>query len=297
MLQTVRTLVVFQVLMILEVGPSIAAQPMNQPAEKLPPEEPREPELTRDFHHDFRGRLMPEELIPYQAANGQFFRAEPEGMRITIPKTWQHPSGGLGLRANFDLMGDFEITLKFEILEIDTPPSGFGVGVGIRATKLGPNQEEFMVARMVRPQERHIVLWQRAGANGRIFSSDNAGRLRLKRSGTVLRYLWSPGLKGERFQEIFECDVGRKAFGNVRFVAMTNQKPCNLDLRLLDVRIRQGAPTPLDRSEPESEPAAANPTFRWNLLIALIVFLLLVAAGVSAAIYRRTKKERDKGSG
>src|SRR5438874_1689046 len=63
---------------------------------------------TVEFYHDFRGQPLPAELTWFNAADGKFFRQEPEGLRIVIPRTWIHPWGGIGFRTSFGFGGDFE---------------------------------------------------------------------------------------------------------------------------------------------------------------------------------------------
>jgi len=44
-------------------------------------------ELPSEFYHDFRGRPLPPELLPVNSQEGPLFQFEPEGLRISIPRT------------------------------------------------------------------------------------------------------------------------------------------------------------------------------------------------------------------
>jgi hypothetical protein len=43
-----------------------------------------------EYSYDFRKGPVPPELAWFNAEEGRFFRSEPEGLRITIPRTWTH---------------------------------------------------------------------------------------------------------------------------------------------------------------------------------------------------------------
>jgi hypothetical protein len=57
------------------------------------------------FHHDFRGNGWPDTLIFYGDMEGEYLRAEREGVRITLPKSYSgtHPWGGVGLLTSFGI--------------------------------------------------------------------------------------------------------------------------------------------------------------------------------------------------
>ncbi len=216
-------------------------------------------------------------------------------MRITIPATMVHLLGGTGFQTTFPLSGDFEVTLAFEILQLDTPPSGFGVGVGIRLPAPAGDPGEIMIARFIRPMDREIILWQRGQQNGRILVSDKIGRLRLTRSGKLLRYLWASGLSGEAFEVINQIAIGTGDIRHVRLVAMTNQKPCNLDIRLLDFRVRQsdqkGVSGPSDTESAPVEPVIERRFFRPIWLVAGFLLLLLLLAGGLLRLRHANRKD------
>src|SRR5262245_10004120 len=81
-------------------------------------------EYAQDFHHDFRGASLPDEL----GLQGGAMTPEKEGLRITLPRDRKR-MGQVGVFTNFPVKGNFEITAAYEILHADQPSEGWGVGV------------------------------------------------------------------------------------------------------------------------------------------------------------------------
>jgi Protein of unknown function (DUF1583) len=261
---------------------------------------------AHEFYHDFRGKPLPKELHVVGKPDNDFIKEEPEGFRITWPKTRIHAFGGVGCRTSFSIKGDFEITGTFEILQADEPPKGisFGVGASLRVQQADPAPEGATIARVVRAGGKQILVWDRVpdkggkNAGGVHPCKDNLVRLRLKRTGTTLHYLWAPGLAGDNFQEIHAY----KNFGDSDIVAarmnvLTGREPCNVDVRFIDLRVRSGglvaadapnvAPVvaPLNNLAPAPDDA---PKSRTALIVTLVVGLavtVLLMLGVAAGIY------------
>ncbi len=256
------------------------------PPDGVAAQEQRPVRQRMDFTYDFRGRPLPPELVLYQGEEGQYFHPEPEGLRITLPASFRHQWGGIGLQTPIGLLGDFEITLAFAILHIDSPPPpSFGVGVGIRLTMAGPTPQEILFARMVRPGDQQLLLWQDANGPDVRPCSDRTGRLCLKRTGGTLSYLWSPEAAGGEFETVHQCECGTGPTAQVRLVAMTNQKPVGLDVRFLEARVRDEVP-----ADPANPPVArAARTRRWYLL-ALFAGVLLVLGGAFARWIHRARR-------
>src|SRR5262249_23700148 len=162
------------------------------------------------IYHDFRGKPLPAELVVFQA-QGDVIKEEASGLRITIPDTWQHPFGGVGVKSTFGLRGDFEVTTTFEILKADIPEKmgSYGVGICLRVVKAEPTKEIAQWCRLVRPGGRQLLHWERQvyveegkynHPQASIPCEDKVGRLRMKRIDMTLQYLWAPGLEGGDFK-------------------------------------------------------------------------------------------------
>jgi hypothetical protein len=213
----------------------------------MAPAEPVREEVA-EFYHDFRRQQLPPELTLVHAEEGQTVHFEPEGLRIKIAKPWIHPRGGVGVKTTFPVRGDFEVTATVEVLHLEAPPSGAGSQVGITVDT--PSQGAY-IQRFVGLKGNPAVMWgRRLQVPGKknpqwrqsgIFCDEALLRLRLRRQGTTLHYLWAPGAAGDNFQEFQQFDdfVGDD-IDSVRLSAGTGQTACNLEVRLIDLRIRQG---------------------------------------------------------
>jgi hypothetical protein len=258
-------------------------------------------DLPNQFSYDFRGRPVPPEATLVGEEEGKYLHVEPEGLRITLPRTWIHPWGGVGFKTSFVFRGDFEVTTAVEILEAETPPSGYGVGVGIRVNKADPSPEGATLGRMVRAGGRQVLVWDRSVEvpgkavpethEGEAPCTDKVVRLRLKREGATLSYLWAPGAAGGDFQEIHQEEFGAEDIKSVWLTAKTGRQPCNVDVRLLDLRIRSGGATAdvPGAGPPGTNPPAAGPPWAgWKVWLA-VAMALAVAVGTWLAVRQRRR--------
>jgi hypothetical protein len=235
-----------------------------------------------ELYQDFRGGKMPQAPLKLVGPTDLNERVRPEekGLRITLPKD-RPKRQAVGIAPDFPLVGDFEITASYEILDADQPTSGFGVGVNLLvATTHNQSDKVAFVARF----------WLNDGRSGYLsritfknppqinkFPFDptdvKIGRLRLKREGEMLHYLVSDDLEQD-FKEIFQHEFGREDIASVRFVANTGEAPWNVNVRLIDFKVRS-------EGVPASDPAPiSSPTRRslLPLLMGMSALLLLLAA-------------------
>lgn len=105
--------------------------------------------------------------------------------------------------------------------------------------------------------------------------AENLLRLRLRRTGTTLHYSWAPGAAGDSFVEVHEQEFGDDDIANVRLFAMNGQQPCQVDVRLIDVRIRSGQAAGLVPATQATELITWLPA----LLLGAVTVVLLALAG------------------
>ncbi len=249
-----------------------------------------------DYYHDFRTKPLPAEMTLFNGDDGATIRQEPQGLRITIPKTYIHPWGGVGMRTSFGFEGDFEVTLSYEILHAETPLTGFGVGVALYVAK-PDGAGGSGIYRLVHPGDAQVVFrdLDRGEAapkpryvGGMAPCTEKIGRLRLKRTGTTLHYLWAAGTEGEEFVEFDQAEFGADPIARIRFAALTGRQPCDLDVRLFDLRIRSQK---VEHAAMVAGPTLAAP-IRWRLWVALGLVLLLALGGLLAVLTRRRGRGR-----
>jgi serine/threonine protein kinase len=108
--------------------------------------------------HDFRKPPVPPSFSFWGDPEGKFLKAEPEGMRITLPATYVHPFGGIGYLIEQGLQGDFEVTATVEVLHADPPATGYGVGVVLAVNKADSARGEWAsLGRQKRPQSGDVL--------------------------------------------------------------------------------------------------------------------------------------------
>jgi hypothetical protein len=248
-----------------------------------------------EFYHDFRKPQAPRGLISLNPKDAVFAKFEPEGLRLTLPRERNDPGPIAGVKTTFPLSGDFEVTGTFEILEAETPAGGFGVGVSLFVQKAPPSPEGAGIYRLVKPGGKEVIYWDRSiGKQGEPLRfegnaspcSEKLGRLRLKRVGSTLHFLWAVGVEREEFHEVRQVDFGLDDIKSLSMRGLTGKQLCFLDARFLDLRIRSGNPiVPI----PVARKAAPDPeTGRSLWCLATLAAVAVVAAGIG--IWHRLRR-------
>ena len=252
-----------------------------------------ESDLPTAFYHDFRGKPFPSELEWYNTEPNDLAHEEPEGLRISLPKARSDIPGGVGIRTLFGFKGDFDVTTTFEILHADKPPGGKGVGLCLVLWRAGGGNASLSCVL----RDDQVISWEwlhdgRVDLNlDAISSSDKVGRLRLKRTGSVLHYLWAPGAEGGAFQEINKCNFGTGGIERIRLTLVTGRKKLNADLRLLDLRVKgQTGSTAAIAAEKEPLPQVLK---RGTLAGALLLgWLITMALALALYLFARRRRSR-----
>ena len=261
------------------------------------------PASADDVYYDFRKGQRPAEFVLHQVKNDEFVKIEPAGLRITLPKDYKHPFGGIGVHTTFGIKGDFEITTTAEIVEADTPaPGAYGVGVTLRVEKADPSPDFVNLARMVRAGDKQIVLWEesigpmnenRKIRVGQAPCADSVVKLRLKRTGTTLQFLWATAAAPDNFQQLKAIEFGADDVKRILLVGYNSRQPNNnLNAVFHDLRVTSTEPAvaaPAVDAVPGNAAPGTEPSRRlWWLaaagiaLLCLVVVVLFVARGKRA---------------
>lgn len=248
----------------------------------LPGQSAAQPPLAYAYH-DFRGKDLPPEWNLFGDITPADIRSEPEGLRITLPKGRKKALRGLSLPLH--IQGDFEITTSFEVLHANVPASGIGSGVVLAINQIA------RVASVVRPDGEWWARWDRFKVEGKPgmrtgFSPRpaRAGKLRLKRVGDTLHFQWAPAGEGQPFEDVHECEFGAEDITVVRLIPAFSDEQSDLDIRLVDLRIRTSG-----QADDSESPAPQ----RRGLMLAVVVLLgILVAAGVWLAVRHSRRRGR-----
>jgi len=228
------------------------------------------------FAHDFRGgRAAPTALRLSGPQVGRFAKVEAEGLRITLPSD-RKDVAQVGFSIPLQVQGDFEWTASYEIVDAETPKTGYGVGITIGV------DDRARVGRYVRPQGEQVILWDfwpvidgvRKFEGKAEPCTASSGRMRLARKEGTLHFLWSPEFTGDDFAEIHSTEYGTEPTKFFTLVAESSGQKAGVDVRVLEVRI--------------DNVSAAGKTVRWGA--AGLAALGILAGGLLCWTALRPKK-------
>ncbi len=272
------------------------------------------PAPVQEIYQDFRNRrpLLDSFHLGGPDLDGET-KAEDAGLRIKLNGMREH-HWPVEVAANFDILGDFEITGTYELLSAKRPIKGYGVGVHLN---IGDTNERKVFAKVCRVMDvgRGSVYltehWNKDQPDNNYQTrfertETKLGQLRLVRIGTSLRYLVAD-TPGKEFRGIwFQKDFGAADLEHFRFGVADSGEPGNpVEARLIDLRIRMGtvtadkafAPAPL--AEPAPPPpgaeAEAPGTKNW-ILLTLVLGLgvaLTAATGLGVLLILRRRRPAE----
>ncbi len=217
---------------------------------------------------------------------------EPEGLRIAFPLDYPgNRALGLGWDFPFKVKGDFEFTIRFEILKEPEPALVKGMGTRL---SLGVNLETsetheaavshkmygkdgiFFTTYLNTPTVKNAI--QKFPAKGK------AGRLRLVRTGSTIACLAAEG-DGNEFTLLKEAPFNQADVRSLFFSTATDGPKAELEVRITDLRIRAD-------SVPNG-PTAPVMTARGTSLWLLVLFLLTVVIGGLAVLWYAVRRKRE----
>jgi hypothetical protein len=196
--------------------------------------------------------------------------------------------------STFGVKGDFEITVRFEILQ-EVPPAN--PDMQTRFTLAVPlDRAGFNIATLSRKIAEKsgprflswISLWNeetgksRAKATG-FPTNAMTGRLRLVRTGSTLFYSASEGPDGQ-FVTLQQYPFGNEDLKDVRLIGATDDAQGSLDVRVTDFHVHAESLPNLPVAAPK---ARSNGWLPAAALLGLVIALpLLIAVGVGLSVRR-----------
>jgi DNA-directed RNA polymerase subunit RPC12/RpoP len=243
---------------------------------------------SQTFNYDFRGRPIPADVERVGLRADQL-KVEAEGLRITLPNDTVQ-----GAKHNFALpvtvAGDFEITATIEIITAKAAPASLNVyGVGVLMTIT----DGARIGRLTRARAKggEVVTrdhWGQENGERKLLMgsspcAEKVLRLRLKRTSTILQFLWAPGTEGDNFEGFYQYEYGANDVKEVRFSfnaragATPNEQTPVLDVRIAGLQIGAGVVEPAaSANEPAARQARSKTWFFAAVFITLgILFLAL----------------------
>jgi len=199
-----------------------------------------------DFHHDFRKQPVPNKkfaLVGPDAA--QIVKSEPDGLRITLPT--EKTGDAIGVRADFAIKGDFDITVHYELIKAVNPATN-STGFDIYLVTESSNTEALTFKRSIRPNGQDVYVCNRLTTiEGRredtykgqptVPAKGKSGHLRIVRVGP--KVLLSAQEEGaDSFRVVHRVNLGEEDVKLVRLSASSFSAGTPFDVRFRDIRIR-----------------------------------------------------------
>jgi RNA polymerase sigma factor (sigma-70 family) len=271
------------------------------------------PAFGQHAHHlDFRNSNFDPKLVDYTlAAPEKYLTPEKEGLRLRFTGVEAPPARqAAGVSWRFDARGDFVVTAKYEILTMERPKTGQGVGAGLYLHLKNREQEGIALARRFQPTGdpylvfNYMTTKEQGGNAPKVFKKFPAGdgsmrgAFRLARQGKVL--IASFAEEGAAFTELHRTDVSTADLDLIRFAGFGGgDKNAVLDLRILefdyqgeDLAYRDGG-FALKPPVAAEAPVAANvaesvqPRSQHLLVLAGLCLLLLLLALIAVTVQWR----------
>jgi hypothetical protein len=255
------------------------------------PEPPPAP--GQDVYRSLKGEAEHREAFERRGPNAeQCVRFEPEGLRITLPPGFPMQRPMIGVGTDLPIQGDFEITVNFQIL--NEPDQADGVHPAMKLWLAGVVDNEHdnpvVVGRIIaKTGEPRYTMWQtlwdkQARKNHthgeQVPTQAKFGRLRLVRSGTVVRFYAADGDNAD-FALLQEFPFTEEPLKSVQLLCSTGGVQSAVDARFTDLRIRAGSALKAADTQPTSG-------LGWPLALATGL-LAVTVAGTGIWWYRRRR--------
>jgi hypothetical protein len=192
------------------------------------------------------------------------------GLRFWLREGWTD-AGQTGTYSLFALAGDCEVTLSYELVNLQPPRTGYGSGVGLafdiegetdcwgsiqRAHKVGEERGFFL----------QTILPEGGGKKKEeppfVQAAARWGRIGLRRTGKELLFLAAEGPEVE-LQVIGRLPFTDRTLRRVRVFADTGGSPTALDVRVWDVDVRAEE---INAGKPVLQPPSASRWWLWASL-------------------------------
>lgn len=195
---------------------------------------------------DFKNRPVDTELFRFSTADSKtLIKSDASGLLIQVPNQDNKKRQSTGLDTKFTIEGDFEATVEYEILHVEKPAEGYGVGAEMYALVGGPRNYGATVTHVhanVGELQRQAKLAYSAADGARhyptvkVYPQTSGGKLRLVRKGNLLYYLFAE-VDGE-FQLLDEQEFTNAPLKHIRFGAQSGNSNSAVELRLTSFTIR-----------------------------------------------------------
>lgn len=159
-------------------------------------EDVRRGSLSDRFEQDFRQALDPA-LTLYGVSPGVVTKTDRSGLSINIAAARAEEEGA-GVATRFQISGDFEITISYELRSDKRPETGFGAGLKIWMSSGVPPRRAMTFAHMRRQKSDNqrvalVASWDDEGKksiDSKTFDATaSRGKMRMTRAGPTIYFL------------------------------------------------------------------------------------------------------------
>jgi hypothetical protein len=242
-------------------------------------------DLKQDFQ---RGQFDDNMMSLFGAGAKKYVKREADGLHIVFPGT--DKVNMVGVSCKPQVLGDFEVTVTYEVLHADQPQAGYGIGMTLAVVADNAALDNAAVAWRVYPKVGPIYgsdlgYYTPPNAEGKRQDKHNSmrfndptprGKLRLARKGPEMLFL-AAGDDGV-FRQLRREPFALAPLKQVRVTADSGGGFGGLDIRLMDLHVHTDDAGPVPAvSDAPNLPTSNRP--RGRLTAALVCLSLLMVAG------------------
>jgi serine/threonine protein kinase len=266
---------------------------------------PGQPDKVTEFYQDFRDKPIHPSLTWSGRDGSEVIEPGEKGLRIRLGADRQK-TDPVGLALNSHIEGDVEITTGYEILQVDQPKAGHGVGfelyvylesatrdgVGLARVKRVNGDEIYVTSHMKTVEEKRLsnVKWYP--------TKSRSGKLRITRKGND--FILSVAEADGQFRELTRCAVEAGPMVVIRAGAYQGRAAEPVDVRIHDLRVHSPSEIVLPATgDTATVTAATRPaaTRAWLVtveLLGVLSTLVLVAIGAWIWVRRGRSSSSDR---
>lgn len=197
--------------------------------------------FLQEFKLPLRGELRKEwNLIGHDTAN--CVKLQNEGLRITLPAGFPGERPHTGLTTRLHVQGDFEITVKYEILkEPDPADTGKAPTRLLFIANMTPTDRTVFTRRVDEAEGAQFSIWNKIDNKFSVHpAKTKTGRLRLVRNGVLVSF-WVAEPADAKFDHLREAMFGAEDLVDVKLLATTGGPKASLEVLFSDLFVRATA--------------------------------------------------------
>jgi hypothetical protein len=198
------------------------------------------------YQHAFRGGEFSQSVMQLVGRHAtRQVRSHAEGLRIILPAD-KGPFQQIGVTPKFKIIGDFDVSVGYKILDAQQPKTGYGIGFSIfvRTESAEENAATLGIFRTKMGKLHYAANFHTGKQGERKHMTQNfpaeenalSGRLRFMRMGKELVCAVAPGTS-EEYMQLRVIDLGDEPLARLRIAADQGGGNATVDVVLKDIVI------------------------------------------------------------